>query len=1393
MQKHLLDINNAAEFLNVHPETLRRWDNSGKLKSVRVGSRGDRRYKLQDLKNFISGKTLVEIVANDLEDSELYIPQRIKTFESFSEADKERELYMDYFPDDEFIESSDPTFSLNRTFLIAEPGYGKTRLLKHICETNGKEEALYIDLKIFAQSGYNDLADFIRKELSIGYDINTPKFVLCLDALDEIKSDLFSLTVERIKKFCKEYSRASIILSSRFFFFKRKLEEFEGFNFNYSILYALSSNKIYEYLEQKGFNTGQIDNLIVLCSYSGRRSLLAIPRYLELIPKYIEKVGIENVSNIERVQLFDQFLYSKLDTEEKKLGKQLSTALRHILEKLALVLEINQTNIISTADFSTFLSDAAGSFISSFGDEVIEVLFERTILKRDGENIEFLNAEFQEFLAAKAITRLNMPEMVFYELAVDPAIREVKPSWIPTLTYLVELLPNLLNAFLDLGEKSDLSLLQTEQYHLLLTGVPVYKLEEQDKTKVFKQVFGYYQKVLHWVSSDVSKNLVRFFLPVHEEILRSYADRKYESFSSETERTVILGNVAHVVGDLLAGNLLSSESSTYWKDKLITYANDANEKGVLQRTALYALETFTEPELIDKVSEVQKHRDSLLRRRFISFCVRTDPNGKTTILNVIDGIKDREYEAYYGIPEIKSLTGITYLLQRMLDDPEFLFAIIHDERDFNSERYTKLVENINNNLTDETLFLLDSIVVTVFSSNKTRYEAEESSFAFELVKILYKGNEEYLEHLISQIAKFEDLRKNLFSFIRIFSTLITVENSQKFIGALKKMDVEHGEYIASSVFIRAGLSERTDAAKIYEVGRTYFPNVYKKLETDRKKTTHNFDRSDEIYENFVKKLEPEKGRYFTDVFSTYLHNKDLIERRWDSKVKERLSSLVLGSVFAHFDPRKQRLTITNSHDGNVTFTTSSAIRYFGDCIRVAKELKLDINDFKSKIIGFIPFAYEELDDIFELVNSITTSEAKELVSVYLEKKDDLWRHNPSNFMAAALKYKLYDSVPILKEFIDEDQFSIYDRTEALKVVGQLENDKSYIRSVFNKYKESVAKLANEAINILITQFEDSEAIQERFTQMKSNAVPFVRPEGGHSVGDVEHELSSKEFSSPLLVLAHPKYEDLFLDLLDYSLNLLNQSTEYYEYASYYWEVIFKYFENRKLERSYTPLKNLESHVYSKFDMEGSNWFLGRLKELKKIYLDFIGRPADFAGSLKEYLKVTSKEFLDIRSHRNLSRFVIDVLNEDVRKYLNAAGGNALIINDETELQKQLMTELQNIFLRKGVDAQFIREAQALDNTRSDFLIWSGVYGPVLIEVKLSSHGDLSGNMKSKTSYKRFLDYKTNYRADYGIFLVIDNKARNSRGMTWDSHLKKIKFYYEDIENTTVVGISPKST
>ena len=50
----MLTTSDVARLLNVHMNTVRRWSNQGILKAYRIGSRGDRRFREEDIASFLS-------------------------------------------------------------------------------------------------------------------------------------------------------------------------------------------------------------------------------------------------------------------------------------------------------------------------------------------------------------------------------------------------------------------------------------------------------------------------------------------------------------------------------------------------------------------------------------------------------------------------------------------------------------------------------------------------------------------------------------------------------------------------------------------------------------------------------------------------------------------------------------------------------------------------------------------------------------------------------------------------------------------------------------------------------------------------------------------------------------------------------------------------------------------------------------------------------------------------------------------------------------------------------------------------------------------------------------------------------------------------------------------
>jgi len=61
----MLTTSDVARLLNIHINTVRRWSNQGILKTYRIGSRGDRRFRREDITSFLSQEPGTIIVSRE--------------------------------------------------------------------------------------------------------------------------------------------------------------------------------------------------------------------------------------------------------------------------------------------------------------------------------------------------------------------------------------------------------------------------------------------------------------------------------------------------------------------------------------------------------------------------------------------------------------------------------------------------------------------------------------------------------------------------------------------------------------------------------------------------------------------------------------------------------------------------------------------------------------------------------------------------------------------------------------------------------------------------------------------------------------------------------------------------------------------------------------------------------------------------------------------------------------------------------------------------------------------------------------------------------------------------------------------------------------------------------
>ena len=65
----MLTVKDVAKLLNVHVNTVRRWSNSRIIKSYRITRRGDRRFRREDIANFLASYDKFNTRKGKLQDS----------------------------------------------------------------------------------------------------------------------------------------------------------------------------------------------------------------------------------------------------------------------------------------------------------------------------------------------------------------------------------------------------------------------------------------------------------------------------------------------------------------------------------------------------------------------------------------------------------------------------------------------------------------------------------------------------------------------------------------------------------------------------------------------------------------------------------------------------------------------------------------------------------------------------------------------------------------------------------------------------------------------------------------------------------------------------------------------------------------------------------------------------------------------------------------------------------------------------------------------------------------------------------------------------------------------------------------------------------------------------
>lgn len=1317
--------------------------------------------------------------------SEIYITPIIKLHSSFAEAKKFFDEFggIELFRDEEKISISDVAQG-KRNLIIGEPGVGKTKLLektkKHFDEKGTKTALIFLK----ERNAIEKIDEFLKEKID-------GEKILFLDALDEVQSNIFPEVLQKIEKISKEYPDVAIYLSARWVFINKYANSFP--NYRFVTISPFTQSQVREYLIAAGRSEEDVDILLHrIMPFNHRMLVIQIPRYLFFLNDFLEKKGINAAAQISRNELFEYFIYSKLEVEEK-LDANKRAITKRVLEKLALTMEIYQTNVITQDELMTFFDDLKSDLKTVALSQIsLDVFFGHSLLKVSQEDlgkIEFENTEFQEYLAAKEITRFSDPNRAAFGFAVDQNINEIHPTWFNTLTFLVDMQQGLLEQLMEFSgiHSFDKFKVIDDGFLTFLSRINPKNISSKLKQRLFTEVLLYHQIICQWIPGQLASAAAGFFDQSLEPILKKSVEES--KLKKGAKRFVPLGNVAYIIGHLLEQKI--PISTAYWRKELISYVADKNENGVLQRHALFALGQLKDPSVVDEFPDLTNFSEELVVREFILTCVSLNPDNERSLEYFISATKRDEFYGRYGFFAIKKSSSIKKFLEAFNNDEDFRKEFLKDSSLFN-DKDVELVKNIEKNFDDEIGELCKEVLAKAINYHVTNISGE-SSFIVKLWKLLKKKYPEIIPEMIDRIHKNPDGKTSLYFLSDFLTKIIKKEDVDSYIEAMIKIGEKDS---AISLMMNIKFSKIASAQEIYEEGRKKLPKEYAEWEAAQKKAQLNGNkiRERDLLKEFRALLEPSPGKFSNDVFAFFVRNFKELGQLIEKKDKNRLIKLLTGTIFKFVDPGEHKLTITEEHQGAKSFTTSSVIHFFGDAIEAARLLDMDLTPYRQKILNYIPFSYDKhLQTILDIFKNVTPEEIKPVLDIYRNRKTDLWRHQIPSFVEAVEQYHIIEAAPILRGFVKESICERYARERSLIVSDALTKDISFLKKIVKLYKKSKNEedkiLFNIANGLLITAYADRESIEWRLKEIATRAVAFIEPRGCHSVGAVEDEIShGKSFAKPLMEFKQPGFEKEYLHLLDEAMKLWAKGKDFYAYAGYIWDIVYAYFDNLKENGSYAPLRSLEDRVAALKERSGANWLASRMVNLRRAYLGNIGKPKNISEVIKKYNNNREFDNKKIENSEDLFSHTKDALDTDLKYWIEDEGAYDLIIGRklytgkkqdyEKLIQKTLKTQIENIFFRRGLQIDIIREPQLIDEKRIDFLIRYGFVGPIILEIKLASNSDIKGNnLDKKPSYESMCRYMGGYGSSHGIFMVIDNIG--------SKNLMKVKNAYEKIPNVIV--------
>jgi predicted NACHT family NTPase len=224
--------------------------------------------------------------------------------------------YTSYFDEKKTEPNFEELYNSKYLMLVAEPGYGKTRLFKELVLKADKNsyKVFFIDAKQIKTSikestekckviESNISEEKLQKKIYFSnkedYSLNE-KTIICIDALDELPfSNLYSF-FEQVEEFISENPSVKVFLSCRTHHLNKIDYDLSNISFEYLTLDKFYGKQVFDYLKNKDINKETIEKIKEKTKLGNLFDFLSIPRFLYYFSELIQNKNIEEIINLSR-------------------------------------------------------------------------------------------------------------------------------------------------------------------------------------------------------------------------------------------------------------------------------------------------------------------------------------------------------------------------------------------------------------------------------------------------------------------------------------------------------------------------------------------------------------------------------------------------------------------------------------------------------------------------------------------------------------------------------------------------------------------------------------------------------------------------------------------------------------------------------------------------------------------------------------------------------------------------------------------------------------------------------------------------------------------------------------------------------------------------------------